>query len=209
GFAVRSRPVPVAQREPASAIAPATAPAPAAPRAGGVRRPARAPAASPPAGSRRGGERRPRVTHAPAPSVRERPLRTPQPSPVALVADVERRAPSAPGRSGSWPLLPAALALLALVAAVGGAAVRMIIARGPFVEGATADAPTAEDPRRARVAVREWAAPHRPRGGLRGAGRRLRPLSPVAGQRRPHGERDGRARHAGDGGRRPERRIAA
>ena len=70
-------------------------------------------------------------------------------------------------------------------------------------------ASTSEDPRRSRVAVCERPAPHRPRGGIWRSGGHLRPLPPVARKRRPHGQRDGRARHAGDGRRRSGRRLAA
>ena len=103
------------------------------------------------------------------------------------------------------------LALLALggLASAVLAAARIIRSPSPTFEGARPVAAVTEDPRRARVAVREWAAPHRPRGGLRSARGRVRPLSPAEGQRRPDGQRDGRARHAGDGVRRPQRRIAA
>jgi len=70
-------------------------------------------------------------------------------------------------------------------------------------------ASTPEDPRRGRVAVCERPATHRPRGGIWRPGGHLRPLPPVARERRPHGERDGRARHAGDGRRRSSRGFAA
>jgi hypothetical protein len=104
-------------------------------------------------------------------------------------------------------IVPSVLALLALAAAaVGLAAIRMISSRSPSTEGASSGT---EDPRRAGVAVREWAAPHRPRGRLRRAGRCVRALSPAQGQRRPHGERDGRARYAGHGLRRPQQRLTA
>jgi hypothetical protein len=118
-------------------------------------------------------------------------------------------APAAPHRPRS--LAPFLLALLAFggLAASGLAAVRIIRSPSPTSEGARPVAVVAEDPRRARMAVREWAAPHRPRGGLRRAGGRVRALPPAQGERRPDGQRDGRARHAGDGGRRPERRLAA
>ena len=108
-------------------------------------------------------------------------------------------------------LLPLVLVLLASVASAR-------VASRPLVSSVARPRPprehvlsqsVAEDPRRARVAVREWAAPYRPRGGLRRAGGRVRALSPAEGQRRADGQRNGRARHAGDGGRRPERRIAA
>jgi hypothetical protein len=106
------------------------------------------------------------------------------------------------------------LALLGLVGfgAGGFAAARIIrspVIRTTISEGVRPVAPIAEDPRGARVAVREWAAPYRPRGRIRRAGGRVRALSPAEGQRRADGQRDGRARHAGDGVRRPGRRIAA
>src|SRR5215210_453370 len=56
-----------------------------------------------------------------------------------------------------------------------------------------------EDPRRSGVALRVGPAPHRPRRGVRGAVRHLRPLPPAEGRRRPHGQRNGRARHARHG----------
>jgi hypothetical protein len=103
------------------------------------------------------------------------------------------------------------LALLAFggLAAVCVAAARIIRGPSPISEEARPDRLVAEDPGCARVAVRERAAPHRPRGGLRRAGRRVRAVPPPQGQRRLDGERDGRARHAGDGVRRQERRVAA
>ena len=104
-------------------------------------------------------------------------------------------------------IVPSVLALLVLAAAaVGLAAIRMISSRSASTEGASSGT---EDPRRTGVAVREWAAPHRPRGRLRRAGRCVRALSPAQGQRRPHGERDGRARYARHGLRRPQQRLAA
>ena len=57
----------------------------------------------------------------------------------------------------------------------------------------------AEDPRGAGVAVRGGPPAPGPRRGVRSPVGRVRPLPPSAGQRRPHGERDGRARDAGDG----------
>jgi hypothetical protein len=113
------------------------------------------------------------------------------------------------GRALPAALVALLLALCAAVAAGGAALVRIIRGPSPSSEGARPDAVTAEDPRRAGLAVREWAPPHRPRGGLRRAGGRVRALPPLEGQRRADGVRDGRARHTGDGVRRPERRIAA
>jgi murein DD-endopeptidase MepM/ murein hydrolase activator NlpD len=68
---------------------------------------------------------------------------------------------------------------------------------------------TEEDPRRTGLAVCVGAASPRPRGRVRGAGGHLRALPPPEGQRRPDGERDGRARHAGDGDGGSRRRLAA
>jgi Peptidase family M23 len=146
------------------------------------------------------------------PAVRVRPLpethgvpAAPAPRSVAPPpAGSPGRVRLAPHAHRAFPLVAALLALAA--AAVGVTAIRMI--RGPSsdTEGASSGR---EDPRRAGMAVREWAAPHRPRGGLRRAGRRLRALPPPQGQRRPHGERHGRARNARDGLRRPQQRLAA
>ncbi len=52
------------------------------------------------------------------------------------------------------------------------------------------------------VAVCGGTPPPWPRGGVRRSVRRLRALPPPQGERRPHGQRDGRARYAGDGDRR-------
>ena len=101
---------------------------------------------------------------------------------------------------------------LALLLAIGGAAasaVRMISGLSLDAGASTDDTASTEDPRRTGLAVREWTAAHRPRGGLRSAGRRLRPVPPAARERRPHGERDRRARDAGHGVRGPERRLPA
>jgi Peptidase family M23 len=103
-------------------------------------------------------------------------------------------------------VLAIALAAVLALAAAAITAVRMIKSPSPTREGASS---AREDPRCASLAVREWPAPHRPRGGLRRAGRRVRPLSPLERQRRPDGERDGRARHARDGLRRSKQRLAA
>jgi hypothetical protein len=115
------------------------------------------------------------------------------------------------GTAASSPWRVAAVAgavLLVLACAVVAIGIRMINARWTVVAGAHVDDVAAEDPRGAGLAVREWAEAHRARRGLRGARRRLRALPPAAGQRRPHGQRHRRARHAGDGLRRPERRVA-
>jgi hypothetical protein len=88
----------------------------------------------------------------------------------------------------------AAVALLAATVLAGLlGAVRMMVRCGTDSE---------EDPGRPGVAVCGGAPSPRPCGGLRRPVGRVRPLSPAEGERRPHGERHGRARHAGDGGRR-------
>jgi hypothetical protein len=111
-------------------------------------------------------------------------------------------------RRGSPPVVPLLAAALALLSAVGCIAARII--RSPAKrKGASPVAVEAEDPRRTRMAVRERAASHRPRRGVRGAGGRLRAVPPPQGQRRADGERDGRARDARDGVRGSRRRVAA
>jgi hypothetical protein len=144
-----------------------------------------------------------RALHAPGPS-RARELAPPRSHAAAALSGGSRSPVT------SWQrLLAAALVALASLGAVGATAIRMISHRYPSSEGARADAAPAEDSRRAGLAVREWAAPHRACGGLRRAGRRLRALSPLEGQRRPDGERHRRARDAGDGVGRPEWGVAA
>ena len=76
-------------------------------------------------------------------------------------------------------------------------------------EPAFDDAGVEPHPGRARVAVRQRTASHRPRRGVRSPVRRLRPLSQAQRGPRPHGERDGRARNTGDGRRRSRGRVAA
>ena len=100
-----------------------------------------------------------------------------------------------------------AIALLTIAAGLAIlVAVRMISSPSARSEGAR---PGREDSRRTSLAVRQWAATYRPRGRVRCARGRLRAVSPLEGQRRAHGERDGRARHAGDGVRRQDWGVAA
>jgi hypothetical protein len=108
-------------------------------------------------------------------------------------------------------LLVAIVALLALAgaAAVGLVVARMIMSPSSENEGAHAELTPAEDPGRRRLAVRQRSAAPRARRGSRGPVRHLRAVPPAEGQRRGDGERDGRARHPGDGVRRPGRRLAA
>jgi hypothetical protein len=66
-----------------------------------------------------------------------------------------------------------------------------------------------EHPRGAGLAVCSREEASGPRGRLRSAGRHLRAVPQTEGQRRADGERDRRARNAGDGDRGPRRRLAA
>jgi hypothetical protein len=126
-------------------------------------------------------------------------------------------APATTARRRTSVLLRSLLALLAATAfAIAAKAARMISARRPaaplvppHVEGALAGAESAEDPGCSRVAVREWSAAHRPRGGIRRPVRHLRAVPPAQGQRRPDGERDGRARDADHGRGRNRGQLAA
>ena len=174
-----------------------------------------------PPGSHAGSETRrargavPRSAHAPAREVAPRTVAARRPVRAAGGALVPG-SPAVLRARSRRTIVPMVLALVGValltlggLAASGVAAVRIIRSPSPTSEGARPVAVASEDPRRARVAVREWASPHRPRGGLRRAGGRVRALSPAQGQRRPDGQRYGRARNAGDGVRRPERRIAA
>jgi hypothetical protein len=131
-------------------------------------------------------------------------------SPAREPRGAARRAVAAAVHHGVPAALLAVLALIgAASAGLGLAAARMIMSPSPASEGASAAHVPAEDPGRRRVAVRQRSAAPRARRGSRGPVRHLRALSPAEGERRGDGERDGRARHAGDGVRRPGRRLAA
>src|SRR5690348_9656421 len=106
-------------------------------------------------------------------------------------------------RHALWPLF----LLLALAGAAVPKAVRMISSSSKAPEGAHPVA-DAEDPRSGRMAVCERTAAPGPCRRPGRAVRHLRPLSPAQGQRRAHGERDGRARHARDGVGGPRGRVA-
>jgi signal-induced proliferation-associated 1 like protein 3 len=97
-------------------------------------------------------------------------------------------------RSLLLPVLAAAAVLGAAVLARALGAVRMMVRCGTD---------TQEDPGRSGLAVCGGSPSPRSRGGLRRPVGRIRALSPPEGERRPHGEWHRRARHAGDGGRRP------
>ena len=144
-------------------------------------------------------------TRQPAPAPRTDPTPRPQ---VVLRRTLPVASSSAPSHDASAHHLLVAV-LLALSAGGLGVvlgAIRMISSPSSRSEGASS---VPEDPRRPGVAVWQWAAPYRSCGGLRRAGGRVRPVSPVEGRRRPDGQRHRRAWNAGDGGGRPKRRVAA
>jgi hypothetical protein len=109
--------------------------------------------------------------------------------PVAAIAQRPK-----PRRGGMLlPLLVAGALLVGAVLTGVLGAVRMMVRCGTDTE---------EDPGRPGLAVCGGSPSPWSRGGLRRPVGRVRPLSPVEGERRPHGEWHRRARHAGDGGRR-------
>jgi Peptidase family M23 len=122
--------------------------------------------------------------------------------------------------SSSSIRLPGALVLAALLVALASAVALVLLRRRTRREPRTEPsqdariisilgARAAEDPGRGRVAVCERAEAHRSRRGVRRAVGHLRAVPPAEGQRRPHGQRDGRARHTGDGRGGQGRRLAA
>ncbi len=126
------------------------------------------------------------VAAAPAAAVRPARRRLDPPRPAGAAGQ---------GGAGRLPVLTVAAALLAAILASGLAiGARIIVRREPVPQ---------EDPRRAGVAVRGGSPPPRACGGLRRAVGCVRALPPAARGRRAHGQRDGRARHAGHGRRRP------
>jgi hypothetical protein len=144
----------------------------------------------------------PRLAHAPAAATRP-------PVQFTSTASIRRALPSAPaaprhGHETPFPLVLAAAGAAAL-------AVLLTLARMLLLPSATREGVSTvrEDPRCSGVAVCERPAAHRPRGGLRRAGGRVRALPPAERRRRPHGERHRRARDAGDGVRGPRGRVAA
>jgi hypothetical protein len=131
-----------------------------------------------------------------------------QPMPAAS-HDVTPAAHPASEPHRNLPVAIVALLALAGAAAVGLVVARMIMSPSSDSEGARAELAPAEDPGRRRLAVRQRSAAPRARRGSRGPVRHLRAVPPAEGQRRGDGERDGRARHPGDGVRRSGRRLAA
>ena len=158
-----------------------------------------------------------------APTAKQRPVRsTPawiatQTRPAAPGRRVTRRAARGHDRSRAW-LFGLALAGFALCAigAVGRLRAEPIPLRrelGQNVlrkmseppvdpEESLAEPHPTVDSRRRRMAVCERPAAHRPCRRVRRPFGRLRALSPAARESRPHGQRERRARNAGDGRRR-------
>lgn len=125
-------------------------------------------------------------------TARRRPIAQPRALPTAPVDAVAPR--HEPRRGGLFlPVLAVVMLLAAAALAEVLGAVRMMVRCGTG---------TQEDPGRSGVAVCGRSPSPRSCGGLRRPLGRVRALSPAEGQRRPHGERNRRARHAGDGGRR-------
>jgi hypothetical protein len=119
-------------------------------------------------------------------------------SPREVTTHVARGTAASHRATGS---IAAAIALLAATAlGVALRAVRMMVRYGGAEQGN-------EDPRRAGVAVCSRAPAPGTRRGLRRPVGRVRALPPAERERRAHGERHGRARHARDGGRRPGREV--
>ncbi|MEN3342945.1 MAG: hypothetical protein V7644_2349 [Actinomycetota bacterium] len=118
---------------------------------------------------------------------------------------------SAPAPHRPLPLLLFALLAVALAGAAAAAVWAARIIRGPFprLERVQADVVSAEDPGSRGLAVCERTAAPGPRGRPWSPVRHLRPLPPAQGQRRPHGQRDRRARYAGHGLGRSRRRVSA
>ena len=126
-----------------------------------------------------------------------------------------RAAAASPAAAGVTELVRPTLlvAMLALLAALArrGPSARPAAAAGPLRDPLVSLTPMSggrqEDPGGACVAVRGGPQAPGSRRGLRSPVRRLRPLSPPQGERRAHGQRDGRARHAGDGRRGSGREV--
>src|SRR5581483_5941580 len=139
---------------------------------------------------------------APAPALR---VRTVVVQPVAdvlpLRGDADRRMPTtrvrarpATGTARSrlqLPATPVALLAVALLALVG-------LRKAARIIGRRVDEQTL-DPGGAGVALRGGSPAPWPRGRIRSAGGRLRPVSPFAWERRADGQRDRRARDADHG----------
>ena len=129
-----------------------------------------------------------------------------------------RIAASPEGADHSYPSGIGGIRDVMLVAFAGLIALFVVVVRGARRRSAgrqngarmmTGDVRADEDPGRCGVAVRQRTAPYRPRGGLRRAVRHLRAVPPAPRQRRPDGQRHGRAWNADHGRRRSGRHVAA
>ena len=145
------------------------------------------------------------------------------PATVLRIPDVVRRHPAviaeAGGDAGGASTVSRALdsrpiwvgAFLALI--LGGAMLAggRRVARGalPIIGARDTGRDTEEDSRGSGLAVCERPPTYRPCRGLRRPVRHVRPLSPTSRERRSHGQRHGRAWHAGHGRRRRRGRVAA
>jgi Peptidase family M23 len=106
--------------------------------------------------------------------------------------------------------LAATLLLACLAVGAAGLGARRVARRRLLIIGARERVGEAEeDPGRGGVAVCERAAAHRPYRGLRRSVGHVRPVSPASRERRAHGQRDGRAWHAGHGRGGRRGRVAA
>jgi len=147
------------------------------------------------------------------------PLRLEDASPLRLHREprtVSVARTSAHDSAHDWSLLAVGLAALTLAAGLmlafrrrstGKAARIMVFPRPEQVLGKTAA--KTEDLGGAGLAVRSREEASGPRGRLRSASGHLCAVPQTEGQRRPDGERNRRARHAGDGHGGPRRRLAA
>ena len=125
---------------------------------------------------------------------RTRPVVRPRAVGRVLGTTAVLSAATGPRRAGvAVPALAVAALLAATLLAGALGAVRMMVRCGSETE---------EDPGRSGLAVCGGSPSPRSRGGLRRPVGRIRSLPPAEGQRRPYGERHGRARNPGDGGRR-------
>jgi hypothetical protein len=151
-------------------------------------------------------------------SLQEAPWAEPSPGALSERGRAQAKATSSDHRSIGDGFATAWLALLALMpltatfavfvrrrAAATGGEETVRIMRADEQVGAAAGANSGCR----RVAVRGGSEAHRPRRRVRRPLRHLRALPPPEGQRRPDGERHGRARDAGDGRSRQRERIAA
>jgi hypothetical protein len=146
--------------------------------------------------------------HTVAPKPRQAVAVSGELEPIRPVAAAHRRLTAAPSPTpgANRLVLPALAGAAALAAAIA----LLVRRRGRPMMGADALEPgRTEDPRGGGMAVCERPEAHRSRRRLRRPLGHLRALPPPQGGRRPHGQRDGRARDARHGRRRRRGPIAA